>query len=422
MSDVAVSVDNISKRYRIGMVEEKSDTMVGSMVKMLKSPITNLRKLKSLRSFKEGEQTDIIWALKDVSFEVKQGESIAIIGKNGAGKSTLLKILSKITDPTSGRAEIHGKVSSLLEVGTGFHPDLTGRENVYLNGTILGMKKVEIDRKFDEIVEFSGVDKFVDTPVKRYSSGMKVRLAFSVAAFLEPEILIIDEVLAVGDLDFQRKCLGKMDQVAKSGRTVLFVSHNMAAVRNLCERGVMLVGGKVNYIGEINEIVSIYEKGMNNSNVVDPGMFPIKASHGYALQMNSLASRMENSPDGATLYVEFELEAFEDFKIIEVFFIVQALDGQLISKVSPKMADLYIKDLNGKKKFVLISKNINHFLASGDFTYSVHIKLPRLVIIQADQIARFEVPGYDSYGYGRFFETPKFGVVPLPLILKEAPL
>ena len=201
---------------------------------------------------------DLIWALKNISFELEQGEVLGVIGKNGAGKSTLLKILSRITDPTSGYAEIRGRVSSLLEVGTGFHQELSGRDNVYLNGTILGMKKKEIDNKFDEIVAFSEVEKFLDTPVKRYSSGMRVRLAFSVAAHLEPEILIIDEVLAVGDSAFQKKCLNKMEGVAKEGRTVLFVSHNMGMVSELCSKCLLLSNGEVEEIGDTKDIVSKY--------------------------------------------------------------------------------------------------------------------------------------------------------------------
>ncbi len=235
MSDIAIRVENLSKRYRIGLKEEMHDTFAASMMDFVRRPLENLRRLRRLSQFKENghEPEDIIWALKDVSFEVKRGEVVGLIGRNGAGKSTLLKILSNITYPTSGRVQMHGRVSSLLEVGTGFHPELTGRENIYLNGTILGMTKAEIDRKLDEILDFAGVEEFIDTPVKRYSSGMKVRLAFSVAAHLEPEILVVDEVLAVGDAEFQNKCLGKMGEVAKGGRTVLFVSHNMGAIRSL---------------------------------------------------------------------------------------------------------------------------------------------------------------------------------------------
>jgi lipopolysaccharide transport system ATP-binding protein len=252
MTDLAVKVESLSKRYRIGTRKERHDTLRDQIV-------SNLRSLfgRSLASQQAGA-SDSIWALKDVSFEVKQGEVLGIIGRNGAGKSTLLKILSRITEPTSGRVEIDGRIASLLEVGTGFHPELTGRENVYLNGTILGMKRAEINRKFDEIVAFAGIEQFLDTPVKRYSSGMYVRLAFAVAAHLEPEILIVDEVLAVGDAGFQRKCLSKMQDVAKSGRTVLFVSHNLAAMQALCTRGLFLSEGRVKLDGPIADAVKQY--------------------------------------------------------------------------------------------------------------------------------------------------------------------
>lgn len=257
MTDTVISVKNISKRYRIG-VKEKTETFAQQFANLLVYPIKNLRRIASLSSFKNGEDPTVFWALKDINFEVKRGEVLGIIGRNGAGKSTLLKILSRITEPTTGEIEIHGRVSSLLEVGTGFHPELTGRDNVYMNGTILGMTKKEIDRKFDEIVDFSGIEKHIDTPVKFYSSGMTVRLAFSVAAHLEPEILIIDEVLAVGDAEFQKKCLGKMEDVAGQGRTVLFVSHNMAAVRNLCHKGILLQGGRKIIESNIEEATRYY--------------------------------------------------------------------------------------------------------------------------------------------------------------------
>ncbi len=245
MASEIITVEGLGKRYRIGLKRKEQDTLTGAAIDFLKTPLTNLRRLRELSHFDEDQAEDIIWALRDVSFAVQEGEVMGIIGKNGAGKSTLLKILARITTPTEGRALIKGRISSLLEVGTGFHSELTGRDNVYLNGTILGMTRREIDRMFDEIVDFSGVEKFIDTPVKRYSSGMTVRLAFSVAAHLEPEILLIDEVLAVGDAEFQKKCLGKMKNVASQGRTVLFVSHNMAAINRLCEWCLWLEGGRV---------------------------------------------------------------------------------------------------------------------------------------------------------------------------------
>jgi lipopolysaccharide transport system ATP-binding protein len=259
MNNKAIVVNNLSKRYRIGVKDVIHDSLATTIVSWLKAPFSNYKKLRSLSEFDEsGDVDDVIWALRDLSFEVAEGEVLGIIGKNGAGKSTLLKILSRITNPTSGTVRISGRVSSLLEVGTGFHPELTGRENVYLNGTIIGMSKKEIDRKFDEIVNFSGVEKFIDTPIKRYSSGMAVRLAFAVAAHIEPEILIIDEVLAVGDAEFQKKCLGKMQSVGREGRTVLFVSHNMLAINQLCKRVVWLEDGKKKMSGSPQDIIAKY--------------------------------------------------------------------------------------------------------------------------------------------------------------------
>jgi lipopolysaccharide transport system ATP-binding protein len=252
MSDVAIKVEGLSKKYRIGVRQERHDTLRDQIVSNLKSIFGHCLASQQTRV------PDSIWALKDVSFEVKQGEVLGIIGRNGAGKSTLLKILSRITEPTAGRIEISGRVASLLEVGTGFHPELTGRENVYFNGAILGMKKSEIDRKFDEIVAFAEVEKFIDTPVKRYSSGMYVRLAFAVAAHLDSEVLILDEVLAVGDMSFQRKCLGMMEQTAKGGKTVLFVSHNMLAIQSLCTRGIFLNNGSIVFSGPTSQAVNKY--------------------------------------------------------------------------------------------------------------------------------------------------------------------
>ena len=265
--DIAIKVENLSKRYRIGLKENIPDSLFAATLNFLKNPLTNYRKYRSLYRFEDvgselgnnqRHSNDILWALRDISFEVKRGEIVGIIGPNGAGKSTLLKILSKITDPTSGTAEIRGRISSLLEVGTGFHPELTGRENIYLNGTILGMSKKEIDHKFDEIVDFSGIEMFLDTPVKRYSSGMSIRLAFSVSAHLEPEVLMIDEVLSVGDAQFQKKSLNKMHDVSKLGRTVLFVSHNMAAIASLCDRAILLQDGKLTFQAKSKKVIDRY--------------------------------------------------------------------------------------------------------------------------------------------------------------------
>jgi len=264
MSEVAIRVESLGKKYHLGS-NKAADlrNAFGDFISKFKPSGTNYSRLHP-----QTKKNDF-WALKDISFEVKKGEAIGIIGRNGAGKSTLLKILSRITEPTRGYYTLNGRVSSLLEVGTGFHMELTGRENIYLNGTILGMKRREIRQKFDEIVDFSGVEQFIDTPVKHYSSGMKVRLAFSVAAHLEPEILIIDEVLAVGDSEFQKKCMGKMEDVTGQGRTVLFVSHNLAAVNQLCDRGLLLHEGILIKSGEVDEVINTYISSDKNLTTSD---------------------------------------------------------------------------------------------------------------------------------------------------------
>lgn len=258
MNDVVIRAEGLGKKYNLGM---RKKSFRESMVDLASAPVQRARKLLSRQSAGEEGDDSIMWALRDASFEIRQGEVVGLIGRNGAGKSTLLKILSRITEPTCGWADIDGRIGSLLEVGTGFHPELSGRENIFLNGAILGMPKAEIVRKFDEIVDFCQLEKFLDTPVKHYSSGMYVRLAFAVAAHLEPEILMVDEVLAVGDARFQKKCLNKMEDISHSGRTVIFVSHNMSAVTRICQRAILLEEGRVVASGESHDIVSAYLRG-----------------------------------------------------------------------------------------------------------------------------------------------------------------
>lgn len=280
-----IEVANLSKAYRIGVKDEVPDSLVGAAMSLARRPLAGLRQLRRLDTHASADDaSDVVWALKEVSFDVQEGEVVGIIGRNGAGKSTLLKILSRIVEPTRGCATLRGRVSSLLEVGTGFHPDLTGRENVYMNGTILGMTKREIDRKFDEIVEFSGVEKFLDTPVKRYSSGMTVRLAFAVAAHLEPEILIVDEVLAVGDAHFQSKCIMKMKEVAGGGRTVLIVSHNMLTMKHLCSHAVILNQGTVSCNGPAVAVLDEYLQS-----TLPQGVAPLRRLPG----LNAVIERVE---------------------------------------------------------------------------------------------------------------------------------
>lgn len=267
MKELAIKAENISKQYRLG--EVGTGTLSHDLnrfwykVRGKEDPYLKIGEAND-RSAKG--DSDYVWSLRDVNFEIEQGDAVGIIGRNGAGKSTLLKLLSKVTKPTTGNFKVNGRIASLLEVGTGFNPEMTGRENIYLNGAILGMRRHEIKRKFDEIVDFSGVERYIDTPVKRYSSGMYVRLAFAVAAHLESEILIVDEVLAVGDAEFQKKCLGKMGDVSKGeGRTVLFVSHNMAAVRSLCNKGILLEKGMIRFDGLVNELLDIYNADADNA-------------------------------------------------------------------------------------------------------------------------------------------------------------
>jgi len=280
MPDTVIKAENLGKSYIIGHQEE----IGGGYLALREVLVHNIKnfwhKTKDIiqgNPIIQGSTREDFWALKDVSFEIQRGEAVGIIGRNGAGKSTLLKILSRITEPSAGRVTIKGRVASLLEVGTGFHPELTGRENIYLNGSILGMTRIEIKRNFDEIVSFSGVEKFLDTPVKRYSSGMYVRLAFAVAAHLEPEILVIDEVLAVGDAEFQKKCLGKMGEVASEGRTVLVVSHNMGAILNLCQNTILLNQGKLIKAGNTEEVVRYYLASNNKKDEVSAWNEPEKA-------------------------------------------------------------------------------------------------------------------------------------------------
>jgi len=321
MNDIAIRVENLSKEYKIGAVKEPYNT--------LRDELTHGFVSLFRRNGRSHGNNDRIWALRDVSFDVKQGEVVGIIGRNGAGKSTLLKILSRITEPTKGRVEIYGRVGCLLEVGTGFHPELTGRENVYLNGAVLGMSYAEIKRKFDEIVAFSEVEKFIDTPVKRYSSGMKVRLAFSVAAHLEPEILIIDEVLAVGDIGFQRKCLGKMEEAAHCGRTVFLVSHNIAAIENMCTKTMLLDHGSLAIQGPTKQVVNHYLQTVLPS----------------AIEGFSLCERTDRSGNGKIRLMSFHVEDKDGNKLaavcsgMDVVFVIgfQCLEGE-----NPKNVDIGI--------------------------------------------------------------------------------
>lgn len=404
--DIAIKVENISKRYRIGLKEEIQDSVGGAILNFIKSPLNNYRKYRSLYNFddlksdlnnnSDNNSSDIIWALKDVSFEVKKGEVLGIIGGNGAGKSTLLKILSRITDPTFGKAEIHGKVSSLLEVGTGFHPELTGRENIYLNGVILGMRKKEINYKFDEIVDFSGIGKFIDTPVKRYSSGMSVRLAFAVAAHLEPEILLVDEVLAVGDVEFQKKCMNKMENVATKGRTVFLVSHNMGAITNLCERALWLKNGKLKLDGYSSDVVKAYlhsgtnRNGIWRSSSTGPDDLEVKIKSVRLLSDENIVSSMVDVDK--SFKIEIAYDVFEPIRDLSVTYHLFNSEGTLIFE----SMDTDMLKWRGKTREpgrYLATCNVHkHLLMPGSYYLSVHSFIEHVKILERqDGVLTFDV-------------------------------
>lgn len=325
-SDTAILVENLSKVYRLGVEDQSRDNLAMAMASFFRNPFSNYRRYRSLYDFRDidlsdpshssdaNARDDILWALRDISFEVPKGQILGIVGRNGAGKSTLLKVLSRITAPTKGKAMIRGRVGSLLEVGTGFHQELSGRENVYLNGTILGLRKRQVDKLFDEIVEFAGVEKFLDTPVKRYSSGMKVRLGFAVAAHLSPEVLIVDEVLAVGDAEFKRKCLGKMESIGEEGRTILFVSHNMPQVTRLCTRVIMMENGAISQDGGPHEVVESYLSAGKHRVAIREWPEPETAPGGEVARLRSVSVRNQHGEvcdsfdvrEPITVQIEFE--------------------------------------------------------------------------------------------------------------------
>ncbi|WP_045220316.1 ABC transporter ATP-binding protein [Desulfonatronum thioautotrophicum] len=385
MNDIAIKVQNLSKAYRIGTQAEKADTLVGSAMNLIKAPLRNFRRLKSLNTFNTKEESDdILWALRDVSFEIKRGEVVGFIGRNGAGKSTLLKILSRITEPTTGEIEIRGRVSSLLEVGTGFHPELSGRENVYMNGTILGMKKAEIDGKFDEIVDFSGVERFLDTPVKRYSSGMKVRLAFAVAAHLEPEILIVDEVLAVGDAEFQKKCLGKMQDVASGGRTVLFVSHNMGAVQNLCVRAYALRNGLMVDEGVSREVIQRYLSSLclnkNDAFSMDnpdrKGSGELRLTDAYLV--NKHGDRIETIIAGEPVSFYFDYTAVRDLDDLLLTFTVYDEFGVAVTSINTGLNGFIVHSSGRSGTITCIIPRIPFAVGNYRVAVAIHSKKEKL--------------------------------------------
>jgi lipopolysaccharide transport system ATP-binding protein len=387
------------------------------------APIRRVGKLLRGHASGASDLDETIWALRDVSFEVKRGEVIGIIGHNGAGKSTLLKILSRITEPTAGYADVSGRVGSLLEVGTGFHAELTGRENIFLSGAILGMKRAEIARKFDEIVSFAEIARFIDTPVKHYSTGMRVRLGFAVAAHLEPEILLIDEVLAVGDSRFQKKCLGKMGMVAQSGRTVLFVSHNMAAIRSLCDKGIVLARGRIAASDEVDTVVDAYQSGFDVEEAQPNSSLPMM-NYDYGAGIMDCRADVSLNGDGThTLTIEIDVRCDRPISNLGVGISLSTLNDVLISKLGPSVTGYGMERAQGDFTCVFTREAIDAYISGGSYKLGVWLSFPNTeYIVKAEDVLLVSIPAPDLFGTARPFEYRKQGVVPLPVefTVKEA--
>ena len=399
-SNLAISIENVGKKYSIGHQRESGDGMRHALEGAMRAPLAWLRR----RRDQKVHQVDF-WALKDISININHGEVVGILGRNGAGKSTLLKLLSRITVPTKGRIRINGRIASLLEVGTGFHPELTGRENVFLNGAILGMSRAEIVRKFDEIVAFSEIEEFLDTPVKRYSSGMYVRLAFSVAAHLDPEMLIVDEVLAVGDTSFQKKCLAKIASYAQAGRTVLFVSHNLDSVRSLCKRGIWLKDGRVNQDGKAEEVIEDYF----NDIAVEKCQSLKNTEYGFSIQKVLLKNDQgrENSRflPGEDLTVEIHYEALK--KVKKPIFAVSILGANGPCFASNMLLDGHIPEvLEGCGTIICTFRSIPLLPQNYSVKLSVRTETVSEMIIAYQEVAYFVVAGdLAEYGYKGAFDA-----------------
>lgn len=390
---IALKIENVSKMYRLGTVgtgtlshdlnrwwamlrgKEDPTLRIGQVNDRTKSRETSDEQGESSRSSKLATRNSVpnyVWALKDINLEVQEGEILGIIGRNGAGKSTLLKLLSRVTAPTAGSIKARGRIASLLEVGTGFHPELTGRENVYLNGAIMGMTRCEVAKRLDEIVEFSGCAKYIDTPVKRYSSGMTVRLGFAVAAHLECEILIVDEVLAVGDVEFQRKCLKKMREISKgSGKTILFVSHVMESVRALCTKGLLLQNGTVFQQGDNEEIISAYLKGQ--SSAVSDVSFPRNVSE--ELQLSRIDMSTTTIPSGSPLVIGVELEALKNHSVLEFAIVLKTFSGQRVAILDLRDKQ-YPIGLNASERLACTIEIESVPLVEASYLIDIYIRTP----------------------------------------------
>ncbi len=409
MNNTAIKVENLGKQYRIGAQQERYRTLRDALLTGIKQ-ITQLNKNKS---------ADTIWALKGVNFEIAHGEVVGIIGRNGAGKSTLLKILSHITEPTEGRVTLRGRVGSLLEVGTGFHPELTGRENIYLNGAILGMKKNEVDRKFDQIAAFSEIEQFLDTPVKRYSSGMYVRLAFSVAAHMEPEILLIDEVLSVGDAEFQKKCLGKMEEVAGKGRTVLFVSHNLVAVRSLCEKAILIDSGRIVADGETDEVVNQYMMSTNTRKLDDfsirsndltrEGNGTVVFQEWWVIDEVFGAGRKVRSCQSCTFQIFYETKSGNPVGNVAVTLTIKNNYGQPVLTGATWFTDSDFRTIPSRGIFSCHFKSLP--LAPGNYVIHLYCNAQNEASERIPNAGTFEVIAEDVFGTGRMLHDDHGDVI-----------
>lgn len=395
MNQTVIEVKGISKKYKISHEQGRYVTLRDVMANIIRKPFSFLKhKAKAAVGMAKKEE---FWALKDVNFNVERGEVVGIIGQNGAGKSTLLKILSQITPPTEGEITIRGKVGSLLEVGTGFHPELTGRENVFLNGAILGMTKKDIVRKFDEIVAFAGIEKFLDTPVKYYSSGMYVRLAFSVAAHMDPDILLVDEVLAVGDAEFQKKCLGKMDEITKNqNRTILFVSHNMSAIQSLCKRSVLLEKGKVIAVGDTRSIVDRYlSSHLSHKSVIE---YPEKAGPAHISKISlhdPKGSLRSEFPISQEFLTKVEFECREPLENVVLSIIIYSADRDALlysseSDVSGKLSDYKAGKYTAEIKIPASLFNV------GNYSFDIIFHVPNSKMLAEARDVQFEITNVDN--------------------------
>ncbi len=419
MSDIAIRVEGLGKRYRLGANQQQYGSLRESLSGLARAPIRAAQRIIQ-RDAGKGSRRPEFWALKDVSFEVKHGESLGIIGRNGAGKSTLLKLLSEITEPTEGRIAISGRVASLLEVGTGFHPELTGRENIYLNGAILGMTRREIAAKFDEIVAFAEVEKFIDTQVKRYSSGMYLRLAFAVAAHLEPEILVVDEVLAVGDSEFQKKCLGKMGDVSRHGRTVLFVSHNMGAIRALCTRAVLLCTGRNAAEGPTEEVVATYVSSgaMGTGETVWPDLSLAPGTdaarlHAVRVISGGICTADVDIEDAVEIQIEY-WNLRPDARITCSIHLLDSLGGGVLASANLKSAMLGSDAWAGQPHPMGLFRSScvlpGNFLNEGPYAISAFVLTDVAnVQAQADSVVSFTV--HETGGMRKEFQGSWLGVV-----------